>query len=276
MSIIGNNEEKKSLNGKIVQIPTVDKTLSKSGYSADAKVTGDALKKKVNITDIVDNLTTDNANKPLSAKQGAELKRRVDDIDPHFAENVIYDNENSNFESADVQGALDEVSERLTPTAVKTKNSSVKSDGVGEVLLSITDRNDSKHERYISISDKTKKSSLADSLKYVENDNGTYVADNIFGEHNKPTGSYTGNGSATARTITTGGIGGVILIYSNNAGERNICIVTKIGGVAFRISGETATKYMGAAVLFGDGKISLGTADSSVNANGVNYYYQVL
>lgn len=80
MSIAGNIEEKVTLKGKLSKIPSIDKTLSISGQSADAKVTGDALARKVNVSDIVDNCTTNAANKPLSARQGVELQRQIDEL----------------------------------------------------------------------------------------------------------------------------------------------------------------------------------------------------
>lgn len=203
MSIIGNNEEKKSLNGKIVQIPTVDKTLSKSGYSADAKVTGDALKKKVNITDIVDNLTTDNANKPLSARQGAELKRRVDDIDPHFAENVNYDNTKSGFTAENVQDAIDEI-----------------------------------------------------KVKAV-----------------KPTGSYQGNGNATARIIYVGGTGGWLGVCS---GSYMIGIITQNGAMFFNTTNSTVKCFPVSQVKYMSGNLTISSTDDFLNKNGSTYHFQVL
>ena len=82
MSLNGNTEEMQrgNLHGKVVSIPLVDKSLTKSGYSADSKATGDALSNKVNVADIVDNLNSYDNDKPLSAKQGAELKKQIDDI----------------------------------------------------------------------------------------------------------------------------------------------------------------------------------------------------
>lgn len=275
MSLNGNTEEMQrgNLHGKVVSIPLVDKSLTKSGYSADAKATGDALGKKVNTVDIVDNLNSYVDNKPLSAKQGAELKRRIDGIDPHFAENVIYDNENSNFESENVQGVINEISSRLTPTEVKTKNSSVKNDGVGEVLLSLTDRNDNGHERYISISDKTKKGYFADSLKYVERNGNTYAVKTIFGEHNKPLGSYTGNGNATQRTIDVGGIGGCMVVFS---GSYMIGFITQNGAVFFSTGDSGVKCFPVAQAKFMSGVLTLASADTFLNGNGNTYYYQVL
>lgn len=71
---------KDTIKGKLHDLPTVDKTLSVSGASADAKVTGDALARKVNVSDIVDNCTTDTDKKPLSARQGVELQRQIDEL----------------------------------------------------------------------------------------------------------------------------------------------------------------------------------------------------
>lgn len=55
----------------------VDSTLTKSGKAADAKVTGDLLAEKVNTVDIINNLTSNLTNKPLSAAQGVVLKSLV-------------------------------------------------------------------------------------------------------------------------------------------------------------------------------------------------------
>ena len=80
MSINGNvaNGDNETLKGKVKPFPSIDKTLSKEGCCADAKATGDALEARVKKVDIVDNLTTEDSEKPLSAKQGAELKKQLD------------------------------------------------------------------------------------------------------------------------------------------------------------------------------------------------------
>ncbi|MBE5880383.1 MAG: hypothetical protein E7288_10495 [Lachnospiraceae bacterium] len=83
MSIEGNatnTESLKALRGTITSIPQVDTTLTKKGHSADAKATGTALNERVKKTDIVDDLNTDEAEKPLSARQGKIIKTQLDEI----------------------------------------------------------------------------------------------------------------------------------------------------------------------------------------------------
>lgn len=72
----------KVLKGKIASLSpyAVDQTFSVSGSAADAKAVGDALKKKLDKTAIADNLTTNDSDMVLSAKQGATLKKSVDNL----------------------------------------------------------------------------------------------------------------------------------------------------------------------------------------------------
>ena len=101
-----------NLVGRIQAVPKVDETLTKDGAFADAKVVGDKFtemdKKKVNVDDIVNNLTTDDAKKPLASGMGKELKNQIDN---KKAEGVIYDNSKSGLVSKYVQGAIDELKE---------------------------------------------------------------------------------------------------------------------------------------------------------------------
>ena len=68
-----------NLDGTIKEVPQVDITLTKAGRSADAKVVGDTF---------------------------AEHKRRLDNIDPHFAVNVGFDNTGTWTTSHNLQGAM--------------------------------------------------------------------------------------------------------------------------------------------------------------------------
>ena len=105
----GNIEKVQSLTGKIKGLG-IDKTLTKKGMCAEAEATGKALATKVNITDIVDELTSVAVDKPLSANQGRVLKKQIDEIDPHTAENVVYDNADSGVDANNVKVAIDKLS----------------------------------------------------------------------------------------------------------------------------------------------------------------------
>ena len=104
----GKLENMQSLTGKIKSLE-IDTTLTKKGMCAEAKATGEALAKKVNTADIVDELTSVASDKPLSANQGRVLKKQIDEIDPHFAENVVYDESNVKDALDKTQGAIDEL-----------------------------------------------------------------------------------------------------------------------------------------------------------------------
>ena len=97
----GNIEKMQSLTGRIKGLG-IDKTLTKKGMCAEAEAVGKALATKVSITDIVDDFLSVATDKPLSANQGRLLKKQIDEIDPHYAENVIYD-------ETDVKSALDDI-----------------------------------------------------------------------------------------------------------------------------------------------------------------------
>lgn len=82
MSLSGSvaQADTKTIRGKIRYVPVIDRTLSKKNQCAEAKATGDALEARVKKADIVDSLTSDAADKPLSAKQGAVLKQQLDEL----------------------------------------------------------------------------------------------------------------------------------------------------------------------------------------------------
>lgn len=96
------------------------------------------------------------------------------------------------------------------------------------------------------------------------------VAKEIYHTGNKPSGSYTGNGSATARTINTGGIGNVCVVWS----AYSLAIVTP-GGAIVR-NEANAYGLTPAQCKFQNGVLTIATTGDSVNFSGVAYTYQVL
>ena len=103
-------------------------------------------------------------------------------------------------------------------------------------------------------------------------EDGTYETFSIFGQHNKPTGSYTGTGSAEARVIKTGGIGRAVIITS----AKGTALLTTTGGLTFNSTGvngviDTQVKFDSTT-----GEIKLWTTNMFFNESGISYTYQVL
>lgn len=75
---MGNITGRGMLRGKVTAIPRVDDTLSKKGQAADALATGNALSKRIMYADVINNLTSTDTDKPLSANMGRELKTAIE------------------------------------------------------------------------------------------------------------------------------------------------------------------------------------------------------
>lgn len=95
---------------------------------------------------------------------------------------------------------------------------------------------------------------------------------NILHTGNKPTGTYTGNGSATPRTINTGGIGNELLF---SAGEE-IGIVNYHCGVIFNVGVKQVFYFTEEEMNFRNGILTIATESVYVNAYGGVYGYRVL
>lgn len=110
----------------------------------------------------------------------------------------------------------------------------------------------------------------ANMFRITESVDGIPKSYKIFGEHNKPSGSYTGNGSATTREINIGGIGGELLITTNYGDTakvtKNGAIINKAGTLSAVASGKAK---------FVDGKLTLATTETALNENTRVYTYEV-
>ncbi len=97
-------------------------------------------------------------------------------------------------------------------------------------------------------------------------------AKDILHTGNKPTGTYTGNGNDTERTINIGGVGvSVLMIQATNV----IAFVGYYGAVAFDIS-NNVTKYFPRSAYNFDkdtGLLTIATNDSLINSDGKTFYY---
>ena len=98
------------------------------------------------------------------------------------------------------------------------------------------------------------------------------ISRHLFGEHNKPSGSYTGNGSATKREIAIDGIGELLVIYTGTS----ICFAGYSGGVAFRYEDKTVSYFNSNELSFRNGSLAIASTDINLNKNSQNYkYYQM-
>lgn len=107
-------------------------------------------------------------------------------------------------------------------------------------------------------------------LKGTPSGSLTWYGKTILHTGNKPSGSYTGNGSATARTIKVGGLGEAILIHSTNDFAL-VCYNGAILKVGTDVIGITQSE-----VKYEKGVLTIKSTRSVLNTNGVTYYYQVL
>jgi hypothetical protein len=283
MSIEGNARENTSLQelrGKVQSIPQTDETLSLRGYSADAKAVGDALAEKTNKKDIIDNLSSDATDRPLSAYQGAVLKKMIGDVNLSEAGTVGYDNASSGLSATNMQSAIDEVAET-------SKNALPKTGGMIEGTLQVRNadnghgvvaKNNSATTDYgtyvadVTKGGKSAKVSVSAELNLLTfTDTDGQIRD-IFHEGNKPFGSYTGNGSANEREIDTKGLGRLIMVYNTNF----FSLVFPEGALVIKTSDKSIDFFPSTKVYYLNGKLGLNLSNEAFNKSGETYYYQAI
>lgn len=284
MSVEGdvkNTESLKALRGKIKTIPCVDETLTKKGYSADAKVVGDALKERLTIRDIVDNMTTDDPEKVASSRQVFLIAKQLATINLSEASTVGYNNAESGLNAQNMQGAIDELAEDVKGSVSKTGDSMI--DGALHVRNADNgygsfNKNNSATEDYgtqmmdHSADGRTAKVSVSgayNKLSYTGNDG--QVRD-IHHEGNKPWGNYTGTGITNERIIDTKGIGRLILVYNRNY----FSFVVPEGALVIKLTTGAVSWIDGAKVYFLNGELKLYTSNAAFNEVDTTYYYQVI
>lgn len=109
-----------------------------------------------------------------------------------------------------------------------------------------------------------------------------YVVDNqhsglcntyqILHTGNKPSGLYTGNGSATTRTIEIGGIGNVLAVWEIN---ETFLLVSPAGAMLYHEHSNTLQAFKPNVMKFENGVLTMNN-NSFGNHSGVGYYYQLL
>ena len=264
------NIEKITLVGQIDALPLVDDTLKRYGYAADAKVTGEALEERVRKLDVVDNLSSDATNKPLSANQGKVLKEQIEKIKLSEAGTVGYDNTDSGLDAVNAQSAIDEVA-RISKSALPKAG--------GNVSGAIKFYNNEEHgvvekDNGMKLTDTVRDGRSASlivnallGLTFVDSDGNIR---NIHHEGTKPFGSYEGVGNSSPRTIDTKGIGGLAMLYCDDY----VSLVTLKGALVVEL--ETASISWHQKATFSAGKLIMETSHKAFNDVDVVYFYQVI
>ena len=285
MSILGDVkdiESLRNLRGKIRTIPQTDETLTKKGYSADAKVVGDALKERIKITDIIDDLTSDDPKKVASARTVFLLAKQIASITLSEAGTVGYYNTKSGLDAINMQGVGDELAEMVKNSVSKKGNSMIEG---GALQVRNVDngygtfsKNNSVAEDYgtqmmdIASDGKTAKVNVSAKLNLMTFvDNAGNIRD-VFHEGNKPFGSYVGNGIDNEKNIDTKGIGRLILVYN----QKHFSFVTPEGALVVKLATGAVSWIDGAKAYFLNGVLSLHTTNAAFNEVDATYHYQVI
>ena len=131
---------------------------------------------------------------------------------------------------------------------------------------------DASNRRLFILNSKTSKSDVKNAVMLNDINDGTAKGYYMFGQHNKPSGSYTGNGSTAKRTISMDGIGHALLVWGN--GYSNI--ITPQGGIGFAYDDTDPIKTPYAECFFENRTLTLETAADHLNKSGATYYYESL
>ena len=166
----------KVLKGKISSLSpyALDQTLSVSGSAADAKAVGDALEKKVSLTDIVDNLNTNDAHVPLSAKQGVVLKQSITQLQTLTEEAVgaAQDEARTAKNTADSAKTAAEDAQNYANSAMESADGKISPDG----SIPMTGDLDMGNNKIVNVAEPDKDTDAANK-QYV--DSRTFKPENV-------------------------------------------------------------------------------------------------
>lgn len=88
----------------------------------------------------------------------------------------------------------------------------------------------------------------------------------LFGEHNKPTATYTGNSTSGTRQIVHNGIGYFAVVQS----DKGTVFATPLGGLLIQKTGSVSW-LTNANLIYKNGVLTINTTDNLLNASGTTY-----
>lgn len=279
------------LMGKVKEIPTVDATLTKSGFAADAKVVGDKLKEigtdRLGAEDVVNDLESDAIDKPLSAAMGKALRSLFGSGGGSgFASDVVYDNSESGLDAHDVQYAitlLASMARNALPLegGTMTGENIYMDSGYARIqgnenamwLQSLNEMMNNNNRRLIGLYNSNFYPDVKNAVTLEEIVNGKKQVYGIYGQHNKRSGYYVGDGNMS-KTVNTDSVGHLVFVIGTSATAGSVAaLVCDSGSVVFASGG---VEVLGNKFLaFSGGNLKVNNI-MSFNETGGNYSYYVL
>ena len=205
-----------------------------------------------------------------------ELNSHIDDATKHITE-ADRNTWNGKADSSHTHTANDVGAVPLDGSMSMTRGLSIAngvgSFGCGIDVLEMAVRNvESVGSRRMLNLYSSKQTELKNALKLGDDATEKYYT--IFGEHNKPSATYSG-GYDTNRSISIGGIGNLLLVYSNKTDSFEMLIATPYGSLYFQYSGYY--QYL-PSTTFANGTLILNSTDGTNQCNkaGVTYTFQLI
>lgn len=145
---------------------------------------------------------------------------------------------------------------------------------VHSAIVSCADKNDSLAGEYsaIVVYNKNAESGFDNKAIFQIYNNGVFANHDILHTGNKPTGTYTGNGSAEQRIIQTGGIGNEILIL----GAGWVSLISNGMGFSVQLATNQVAGITGVDCYCVNGDFNITTTREAINSAGIEYIYRVL
>ena len=272
------------LMGKVKEIPSVDTTLTKSGFAADAKVVGEKLDElstnRLGAEDVVNSLESNATDKPLSAAMGKELKSMVTQSG-NDASGVAYNGGNSDLDATNVQDAIDELADgledRLSVDSGKMRgntiifgggHSSVTGDNSSVAICTNVDAPGFRRGVYVNNQDRDP--DLMDAVVLLNEENDEPTNYKIFGEHNMTQGVYYGD-EKFPRTIDVKSAGNALMVVSDHPGFELFAIVFSKG--CFSTNGAAISFHFG-GMTYSNGELRINLP--AYNSVGVTYYWYAI
>ena len=188
-------------------------------------------------------------NKPTANDVGAATKEEVTTLTRSFTE---YFPSNGNLLLANGMGLIEAGQNYI-------------------IIASYSEKSENVYYRYLGVRN-SNISEKVNALSFVEKDANGTTTYMLYGQHNKPSGSYQGNGSATQRIINIGGIGKYLIIrnsqFTGIAHSLGMDYTTT-DGINGRIP-ASEIKYVE------NGDLIISSTNVYVNANSGSYFWDVV